>query len=145
MVISLVPKDVAKKGYQFTHLGGTETCKKCKLLSVCINSLVVGSNYEITKVREKEHTCLIDDGSMVVCDLKEMNDLLSVKFQKFLDHVVITREPLECIEVLCEYYDYCMSDKYEQTTKVKVLKNKGKIQCPLKYDLVLIEGEKIEN
>ncbi|TFG10748.1 hypothetical protein EU534_00615 [Candidatus Heimdallarchaeota archaeon] len=143
MVISLVPKAVAKEGYQFTHLGGTETCKSCKFISVCVNSLEIGSTYEIIKVREKEHSCLIDDGLMVVCDLKEMNDLLTVKFQKFLDDVVITRKPIDCIEDLCENYDYCVSEKYALISKVKVLKNKGKIHCPLKYDLVLIEGKKI--
>ena len=143
MVISLVPKDVAKEGYQFTHLGGTETCKKCKLLSVCVNSLEIGSTYEIISVREKEHPCLIDDGLMVVCDLKELNDLLSVKYQKYLEDVVVTREPLDCMEVLCENYDYCMSEKYNTTTKIKVLKNMGKIQCPINYQLVLVEGKRI--
>ena len=60
MVISLVPKDVAEEGYQFTHLGGTETCKECKLLPVCVNSLEIGNTYDVTQVREKEHNCLIN-------------------------------------------------------------------------------------
>ena len=143
MVISLVPKDVAEEGYQFTHLGGTETCKECKLLPVCVNSLEIGSTYEVTQVREKEHNCLIDNSKMVVCELKELNDQISVKYQKYLENIVLTREPIDCLEVLCEYHENCVSDKYHETTKIKVLRNLGKIKCPLKHQLVLIEGKKM--
>ncbi len=143
MVISLVPKIVAQKGYQFTHLGGTETCQKCNFLSVCVNSLENGSSYEVTQVRAKEHPCLIDESIMVVCELKQINDKLSVKHQKYLDEVIITREPIDCIEVFCENYDYCVLEKYNSTTKVKVLKVLENVKCPLNYKLVLVEGKKI--
>lgn len=145
MVISLVPKAVAKKGYQFTHVGGTETCQKCKLLSVCINSLEIGSTYEVTKIRENEHICLIDDSIMAVCEVIQKNDLLSVKYQKYLDGVVLTREPIECIELLCENYDYCVSPKYNKPAKIKIMKNLAKLKCPLDYNLVLTESKRIEN
>ena len=144
MVISLVPKNVAQVGYQFTHLGGTETCKKCQFLSVCVNSLEKGSTYEVTQVREKEHSCLIDNSIMSVCELKQINDMLSVKHQKFLDDVVITREPIECIEILCENYDYCVQEKYMTTSKVKVFQIIKEIACPLNYNLVLIEGKRMK-
>ena len=85
MVISLIPKDVARDGYQFTHLGGSETCKECKLLRVCVDSLEIGSTYEVTQIKEKEHNCRIDNSVMVVCELKELNDIISVKFQKYLE------------------------------------------------------------
>ncbi|MCE7741647.1 MAG: hypothetical protein GOP50_04250 [Candidatus Heimdallarchaeota archaeon] len=143
MVISLVPKGVAQKGYQFTHLGSTQTCQKCNLLSVCVNSLETGSTYEVIQVREKEHPCLIDNSMMVVCELKQKNDKISVRQQKYLDNVVVTRETIDCVEILCENYDYCVSEKYSKTTKIKILKNLGKINCPLNYQLVLVEGEKI--
>ncbi len=143
MVISLIPKNVANKGYQFTHLGGTETCQKCKFLTVCVNSLEVNFTYEVTQIREKEHPCLIDNSMMVVCEVKEINDMLSVKHQKYLDDVILTREPIECVEILCENYDFCVSSKYNKPTKIKILKNLGKIDCPLSYQLVLVEGKKI--
>lgn len=143
MVISLIPKNAAKVGYQFTHLGGTKTCQECKFLSVCVGSLDVGSTYEIIIVREKEHPCLIDNGLMVVCELEEKNDFVTVRDQKFLENIVLTREPIDCTEVFCNNYEHCVSTKYDLTTKIKVLKNLGKIDCPLGYQLVLVEGKKI--
>ncbi|MHA1199977.1 MAG: UPF0179 family protein [Candidatus Heimdallarchaeaceae archaeon] len=143
MVISLVPLGVAQEGYQFTHLGSTQTCQKCNLLSVCVDSLETGSTYEVIQVREKEHPCLIDNGKMVVCDLKQANDRITVRHQKFLDNVVLTRETIDCVEILCENYDYCVAVKYNKTTKIKILKNLGKLNCPLNYQLVLVEGEKV--
>lgn len=145
MVISLIPKSVAQKGYQFIHLGGTETCQKCQFLAVCVNSLEKGSTYEVTKVREKEHPCMIDNTMMIVCELKQINDKLSVKHQKYLDDVIVTRDLIDCTEVLCDNYDFCILDKYSTTTKVKILKVIKEMKCPLGYKLVLVEGKKVKN
>ena len=142
MVISLMPKSVAKTGYQFTHLGGVNTCKSCQFLPVCVDSLEVNSSYEVTEVREKEHPCLIDNQPMVVCDVKEINDIITVHDQKFLDNVIISRNPVDCLERLCKNHEYCVSPKYEKTSKAKILKVIGKVTCPLNYSLVLVEVKK---
>ena len=143
MAISLVPKSVAKVGYQFTHLGGVEICAKCQFLPVCVDSLDVGSSYEIIELREKEHPCLLDKQPMLVCDVKEINDRISVKEQKYLDNVVVSRDPIKCVEILCDNYEYCVPLKYEFKSKVKILNIIEKVTCPLKYNLVMVEVKKI--
>lgn len=144
MTLSFVPKDVARIGYKFSHQGGTQTCKKCQYLQVCIQQLEVGSTYEILEVRNKEHPCLIDNGIMIVCEVKKINDTISIKTQKYIENLISTREPIECNEVLCENYDYCVSIKYNRVSKIKIIKKMEDIQCPLGYNLVLVEANKIE-
>lgn len=143
MTFTLVPKSVAKVGYQFTHLGGVETCKKCQFLPVCVNSLNVNSSYEIVEIREKEHPCLLEEQPMVVCEVKEINDMISVKDQKYLDNVIVTREPIECLEILCDNHEYCVLSKYEKLSKIKIQKVIRKLHCPLNYNLVLVEVKKM--
>ncbi|NPD87943.1 MAG: hypothetical protein HGN29_04425 [Asgard group archaeon] len=145
MVITLVPKDVADIGYQFTHLGKTKICNQCSLLKVCVDALKENFSYTVTEVREKEHVCLIDDQIMIVCNVEETSDIISVRKQKFLKNIVLSRELLICNEILCKYYENCMSPVYSKQEKVKIINIIEDIKCPLKYDLVLVEAEKISN
>jgi uncharacterized protein (UPF0179 family) len=145
MTITLVPKDVAKIGYQFTHLGKTKICNKCSLLKVCVDALKDNVSYVVKEFREKEHKCLIDDQIMVVCEVEETSDTISVRKQKYLKNIVLNRELLECNEVLCRYYDNCMSPVYSKQEKVKIINIIEEIKCPLKYDLILVEARKISN
>ena len=144
MTLSFILKDVAKVGYQFSHQGGTQTCKKCQYIQVCIEQLEMGSSYEVIEVKSKEHPCLIDNGVMVVCEVKKINDIVAVENQKYLENLISTRNPIVCNEVLCENYDYCVSIKYELASKIKIIKKKRDIKCPLGYNLVLVEANKID-
>ncbi|MHA1223128.1 MAG: UPF0179 family protein [Candidatus Heimdallarchaeaceae archaeon] len=146
MIITLIDKAVAKEGYRFTHLGGTKICQTCPLAKVCVDSLKINTTYIVSKVRPKQHICKIckiDNIVMSICEVEEATNILAVKNQKFLDNIVILREPLECQEILCENYDFCISASFNKPTKVKVLKTIKKISCPLEYDLVLIEAKKV--
>jgi len=143
MVITLVGKNIAKIGYSFTHLGGTEICEKCPLLKVCVDPLEKSSTYKITNIREKEHICLIDNQTMVVCDVEETNDTITVENQKFLENIIIKRNSVKCKEILCEYYDNCIHPRYNKMEKVKIMKLIKDVNCPINLDLVLVEVKKI--
>jgi uncharacterized protein (UPF0179 family) len=145
MVITLLPKSVADVGYEFTHLGKTQICKKCSLLKVCVDALKEDYTYKITSVRKKEHECLIDNQVMVVCEVEETNDTISVTRQKFLENIIVNRDSLDCQEILCKYHENCMSPLYDNKTKVKVVSVIEDIQCPLKYELVLVEVKKLHS
>ncbi len=144
MVITLLEKSIASVGYKFTHLGGTKICKKCPLNKVCVDSLEKNKSYIITEVRENEHTCLIENQVMVVCEVEETSSVITVEDQKFLENIILNRSPLECNEILCENYEYCLNPSYQQKTKIKILKTIKKIDCPLNYHLVLAEVKKVE-
>ena len=143
MVITLLPNSVAKIGYSFTNLGKTEICESCSLLKVCVDALKENYSYQVTEIKGIEHTCLIDNQTMVVCNVEEANDIISVKKQKFLDNIILNRETFDCNEILCKYYENCMSPIYCKKEKVKIIKVLENINCPLKYELVLVEAKKI--
>ena len=143
MVITLLPKNVADIGYQFIHLGKTQICKKCPLSKVCVDVLKEGYTYKITNVRRKEHECMIDKQVMVVCDVEEANDIISVRQQKFLKNIIVNREPFKCKEILCKYHENCVSPIYEKQVKIKIINIIEDIQCPLEFELVLVEARKL--
>ena len=145
MIVTLLPKDTAKIGYQFTHLGKVQICNQCSLLKVCVDVLKENFSYQVTEVRKKEHICLIDNQIMIVCNVEEASDIISVRKQKFLENIVLNRAVLMCNEILCQYYENCMSPVYIKQEKVKIVNIIKDIECPLKYDLVLVEAKKISN
>ncbi len=144
MVLTLIPKFVAERDYEFIHLGGIEICENCSLKTVCINSIKVHHSYKVIEVRKKEHKCPIDDSVMLVCDVQETKTIISVLNQKFLEGIVLSRKKLECNETLCEYYENCLHPLFNEETKVKVMKIIKKIDCPLNYNLMLVEVNKEE-
>ena len=143
MIITLLEKNVAKEGYRFTHMGSAKICETCPFYKVCVESLQEYNTYIVKTVRKKEHPCLIDNQTMLVCEVEEANLILTVKKQKFLADMLFTREPNNCKEILCENYDYCVSPAFDKPTKIKILKEKKEIKCPLNYDLVLVEAHKV--
>ncbi|MHA1218445.1 MAG: UPF0179 family protein [Candidatus Heimdallarchaeaceae archaeon] len=143
MLISFVPKDVAKLGYCFIHQGETQTCKNCQFIQVCIEQLEIGSSYEVVDIRGKEHPCLIDNGIMIVCEVQKISDVIAIEKQKYLNNLITTRKPINCSEILCENYDFCVPIKYTESSKIKIIKSMKDINCPLGYNLVLVEASKV--
>ena len=143
MLISFIPKDVAKIGYHFIHQGETQTCKNCQFIQVCIKQLEKGSSYEVVDIRDKEHPCLIDNGIMIVCEVQKISDVIAIENQKYLDNLITTRKPIDCSEILCENYDFCVPIKYTKASKIKIIKSIKDINCPLGYNLVLVEANKV--
>ena len=144
MDITLVEKEVAEEGYTFTHLGASKICDKCNLKKVCVDVLQINHAYRIVEVKDKEHTCLIENQPMLVCAVEEADYKISVDNQKYLENVVLNRTSKACSEVLCENYDYCMPPIFNDPTKVKVLEIIKPINCPLAYNLVLVKARKVE-
>ncbi len=141
MIITLLEKNIAKIGYTFTHMGGTKICAKCSLKKVCVEALETNVSYEVRKIGAKEHRCLIDDQVMIVCEVEITNNTITVESQKYLEGIIINRQPLKCNEILCENNEYCIHPNFNEQSRVKIIKILNKIKCPLSYDLVLVEAK----
>ena len=142
MVLTLLGKDIVSVGYKFTHMGEAAVCEKCKLKKVCVDSLELNKTYIVTEVRDNEHTCLIEDQTLLVCNVEETSSIISVRNQKFLDNIVLNRVPIECDEILCPNYEYCVHPAFMKEERIKIKAKLNKIDCPLKYDLFLVEAVK---
>jgi len=143
MIITLLEINIAQIGYTFTHVGGTELCSKCSLRKVCVEALEKNVSYEVRKIGTKEHRCLIDNQVMIVCEVEIINNTITVEKQKYLENIIINRQPLKCKEVLCENHEYCVHPNFSEQSKVKIIKVLNNVKCPLNYDLVLVEAKKI--
>ncbi|MFW9851360.1 MAG: UPF0179 family protein [Candidatus Thorarchaeota archaeon] len=138
----MLEKSIAKIGYTFTHMGGTEVCSKCSLRKVCVEALEKNVSYEVQKIGTKEHRCLVDDQIMILCEVEETNSIITVENQKYLENIIINRKPLNCNEIFCENYEHCINPSFHEQSKVKILKILNKVNCPLDYNLVLVEAKK---
>ena len=144
MVITLVEKEAVELNYTFTHLGASKICNECPLKKVCVDVLEENHSYKITEIRKKEHICLIENQPMLVCVVEEADYIISVEHQKYLENMVLSRTSLNCKEILCKNYDYCMPPIFEGTSKVKVQEILQKLTCPLDLKLVLIKAKRVE-
>ncbi|MBY8999979.1 MAG: UPF0179 family protein [Candidatus Heimdallarchaeota archaeon] len=144
MVITLVEKEAAEPDYTFTHLGASKICDQCPLKKVCVDVLKENHSYKVTEVRKKEHICLIENQPMLVCVVEEADYTISVTHQKYLENILLKRNPLKCKEILCENYDFCMPPIFDVTSKVKVQDILRELTCPLDFKLVLIKAKKVE-
>jgi uncharacterized protein (UPF0179 family) len=144
MIITLVEKEVAELNYTFTHVGASKICDNCSLKKVCVDVLKENHSYSVVEVRQKEHICLIENQPMLVCVVEEADYIISVENQKYLENMVLKRNSLNCKEILCENYDYCMSPLFDKTSKIKVQGILRKLNCPLNFDLILVNTRKVD-
>jgi uncharacterized protein (UPF0179 family) len=144
MIITLVEKEVAELNYIFTHVGASKICDNCSLKKVCVDVLKENHSYSIVEVKQKEHICLIENQPMLVCVVEEADYIISVENQKYLENMVLKRNSLNCKEILCENYDYCMSPLFDKTSKMKVQGIIRKLNCPLNFDLILVNARKVD-
>ncbi|MHA1201201.1 MAG: UPF0179 family protein [Candidatus Heimdallarchaeaceae archaeon] len=144
MIITLVEKEVAELNYTFTHVGASKICDNCSLKKVCVDVLKENHSYSVIEVRQKEHTCLIENQPMLVCVVEEADYIISVENQKYLENIILRRNSLNCKEILCENYDYCMSPLFDKTSRIKVKDILRKLNCPLSFDLILVNARKVD-
>jgi len=144
MVITLVEKEVAELNYTFIHVGASKICGNCPLKKVCVDVLKKNHSYKVVEVMQKEHTCLIENQPMLVCVVEEADYVISVENQKYLENIILKRNSLNCKEVLCENYDYCMLPLFDKTSKIKVQSILRKLNCPLDFDLILVDARKVD-
>ena len=65
-MITLIGKDLAKKGQEFVFLGPAEECENCRFKSSCVGNLEVNRKYVVVGVKENEQKCPIHSGGVVI-------------------------------------------------------------------------------
>ena len=61
-MITLIGKDLAKKGQEFVFLGPAEDCEDCRFKSSCVGNLEENRKYVVVEVRDNEQKCPIHSG-----------------------------------------------------------------------------------
>ena len=76
-LVTLIGEKLARAGDEFIYIGPNNECRNCKLKTVCFN-LQQGRFYKITKVRDKQHTCVVHEGNVVVVEVNAIPILASI-------------------------------------------------------------------
>jgi len=136
-MITLIGKDLAKKGQEFVFLGPAEACEDCRFKSSCVGNLEKNRKYVINEVKDNEQKCPIHAGEAVVpveVDRAQI-DLLTASKNIFEGSTFTFNAP-DCDET-CEFHDLCFPEGLQENDKCIVLKNIGKHrdECKKGYKL----------
>jgi uncharacterized protein (UPF0179 family) len=136
-LVTLIGESLASPGLRFIYMGPINDCKNCKLKTVCFN-LKAGRQYEITAVREKQHTCQVHDGNVVVVEVKELPIIISIDAEVDVGASIKIKKK-KCRQRDCENYDICMNPAVSEDKPYTVATTPQNITCPLKYTLYKVE------
>ncbi len=136
-MVTLIGVNLAETGVQFRYIGPNTECRNCRLKTVCFN-LKPGRLYEITAVRDKEHTCGVHEDHVVVVEVTELPlVLLLEKSATVGSSVKINRA--RCRQLDCEHYSECMNPGVKPEKTYTVQKLLGEVSCPKGKTLYKVE------
>ena len=125
-MITLIGKDLAKKGQEFVFLGPAEDCESCRFKSSCVGNLEVNRKYVVVDIKDNEQKCPIHSGGVVIpveIDRAKIDILTDSK--SIFEGSTFTYTPLDCDEK-CDFHDLCFPDGLAENDKCIVLNNDGK-------------------
>ena len=125
-MITLIGKDIAKKGFEFVFLGPATECENCRFKSSCIDNLELNRKYVVTDVKDNEQKCAIHSQNIVIpveIERAEIDVLTTSK--NIFEGSTFTYNAPKCDEY-CEFHDFCFPEGLIENDKCIVLKNHGK-------------------
>ena len=121
-MITLIGKDLAKKGNEFIFYGSVDECESCRFKASCVDSLEKNRKYKIIDVRDNEQKCPVHAENIVIpVEVDRSNITLLSSSKSVFEGSTFSYESVDCDEE-CE----CI-----------VLKNHGKHkgECKKGYKL----------
>ena len=136
-MITLIGKDIAKKGFEFVFLVPAKECGDCRFKSSCIDNLELNRKYVVTDVKDNEQKCAIHSQNIVIpveIERAEIDVLTTSK--NIFEGSTFTYNAPKCDEY-CEFHDFCFPEGLIENDKCIVLKNLGKHKGECKKGLRL--------
>lgn len=136
-MITLIGKDLAKKGQEFVFLGPADDCDDCRFKSSCVGNLEENRKYVVVDVKDNEQKCPIHaEGAVVPVEVDRAKiDLLTISKNVF-EGSTFTFNAHECDEN-CDFQELCFPEGLQEDDKCIVLENHGKHkdECKKGYNL----------
>ncbi|KYC53041.1 MAG: hypothetical protein AMQ74_00534 [Candidatus Methanofastidiosum methylothiophilum] len=136
MILTLLPKNLAKSGFSFVAGKGDKECKECRFFKTCVENLKEGRIYIVSSVRNIEHPCSIHDSGVKLVEVIESSIEAAIP-KKFAIEGSTGIFSFSCKES-CPSRDYCMPDGLIIGDKFEILSIKEKIECPLGHNIVRV-------
>lgn len=140
-IITLLPPEQARVGYEFVHYGAAEECAGCELYKVCIENLEKGRKYRVVDLREFEHPCRINEKVRVV-EIEEADVLASLEKKEAFVGARINFAPLACERVMCRNWTYCSPEGLQSGERCEI-READKLECPLGKNLTLAKLRRV--
>lgn len=136
-MITLIGKDLAKKGQEFVFLGPASECENCRFKSSCVDNLELNRKYVVVDVKDNEQKCPIHAEETVIpveIDRAKIDILTSSK--NIFEGSTFTFNAIDCDEN-CEFKELCFPEGLVENDKCIVLENNGKHkdECKKGYKL----------
>ncbi len=136
MILTLLPKNLAKQGFSFVAGEGDEECKECRFYKTCVVNLKPGRIYTVASVRNIEHPCKVHDSGVIIVEVTE-SEIEAAIPKKYAIEGISGVFSFLCNEK-CQYHDFCIPDGINIGDKFSVVKIKDKIECPLGINIVRV-------
>lgn len=133
MILTLLPKNLAKAGFSFVAGKGDTECKDCRFFKTCVDNLKPGRIYTVTSVRNIEHPCKIHDSGVKIVEVKESQIEAAIP-KKYAIEGATGIFSFSCNEI-CQYHDFCIPEGVAIGDKFLILKVKEKLECPLSNNI----------
>lgn len=136
-MITLIGKDLAKKGQEFVFLGPADECENCRFKSSCIGNLELNRKYIVVDVKENEQKCPIHaEGKVIPVEIERAQIDILTDSKNIFEGSTFTYNALDCDEN-CDYHDLCFPDGLLENDKCIVLNHEGKHkgECKKGYKL----------
>ena len=137
-MITLIGKDLAKKGQEFVFLGPADECETCRFKSSCVGNLELNRKYVVVDVKENEQKCPIHaEGIVIPVEVDRAKINLLTQSKSIFEGSTFTFNAPDCDEETCEFRDLCFPEGLMENDKCIVLKNDGKHkeECKKGYKL----------
>ena len=139
--ITLVGRNMAKKGAVFTYLGTADECSGCSLAEIC-HKLDEGRRYRITKVRKVTHPCRIHaDDTVIVVEVEALPYEISVPAKKALEGAIIRLDEADCPMRWCPNHSLCSIPDDLKGSKAALIEVGGALECPRGLELRKVKVE----
>ncbi|HOM95794.1 MAG: UPF0179 family protein [Candidatus Methanofastidiosa archaeon] len=129
MILTLLPKNLAKPGFSFVAGRGDVECKDCRFFKTCVDNLKPGRIYTVISVRNIEHPCKIHDSGVKIVEVKESHIEAAIP-KKYAIEGSTGIYSFSCDEI-CQHHDFCIPEGIAIGDKFLILKVKEKLECPL--------------
>lgn len=136
MILTLLPKNLARPGFSFVAGRGDKECKSCRFYKTCVENLKVGRIYTVSAVRNIEHPCVIHDSGVKIVEVVESSIEAAIP-KKFAIDGSTGIFSFSCDES-CPNRDFCIPDGIKTGDKFNIVSIKEKIECPIGNNIVRV-------
>ena len=136
MILTLLPKNLAKPGFSFLAGEGDKECKECRFYKTCVENLKPGRIYTVSSVRNIEHPCKIHDSGVKIVEVNE-SKIEAAILKKYAIEGATSIFSFSCNE-RCQYHDLCVPDGIKIGDKFHIIAVNEKLECPLGNNILRI-------